>query len=272
VGFVCKAHPPLDSFCGGRQNCRTADHYEVIYLRRIYDICGIVEINYSIISPLSRFRSDVVGIVAFKMRGQAPVYSSYTVVLAGNAGTGKTSLITRMSKGVFAEPPKRPIAGLMTPATVAVDGRRVRLMLWDTSGDADYRDMTTCHLANAQAAVFVFGVDDQASFDGVFSVWTAALQDNSKVPHITFLVGNKIDLPEAERVVRVEEATKALPLPLHYVSCVDGTGVADLTAEIAGQLVEAFPKITEDALPLHKKREAEHEYAVAEGGCECLIL
>jgi small GTP-binding protein len=204
---------------------------------------------------------------------KSPIYSSYTVVIAGNSGTGKTSLVTRMSKGVFAESRNCPIAGFMTPVMVTVGGMRVRLMIWDTSSDDDYRDMTNGHFANAQACVFVYAVDEQASFDAIFSVWSRALEDNSSVPHITFIVGNKTDIPEAERTVRVDTAEKTLPIQPVYVSCVDGTGVPELLDAITAALIETFPKKVPDGDQGATKRgETDKNAKTAGGGCGCELL
>jgi GTPase SAR1 family protein len=143
-------------------------------------------------------------------------------------------------------------------------------MLWDTSSDDDYRDMTNCHLASAQACVFVYAVDDQSSFDAIFKVWSRALDNNSRLPHITFIVGNKIELPEAERIVRIDAAEKTLPV---FVSCADGTGVQQLLETIATALVEAFPKKVNDGEPgTAKAAEGEIPPKAVRGGCGCELL
>jgi small GTP-binding protein len=153
---------------------------------------------------------------------------SYTVVVCGSTAVGKTSLIGRMSKDVFLDPDKCPVAGLMTPLLVDLKDKCVRLMLWDTSGDEDYLDMTLCHLADAQACIMVYSVDDPESFDAIFSVWIPALDTCSQVPHITVLVGAKMDLPESERVVDTEKAEMTFEIGPLFVSALDGTGIQEL--------------------------------------------
>jgi 50S ribosomal subunit-associated GTPase HflX len=88
------------------------------------------------------------------------------------------------------------------------------------------------------------------------------------LPGVTFVVGNKIDLPEAERTVRIDAAEKTLPV---FVSCAEGTGVPHLLEQIAIALVETFPKKGLDGgTATAKTAEGDrHEKAVG-GGCELL--
>jgi hypothetical protein len=81
------------------------------------------------------------------------------------------SHVTQMSTDGFAASRKCAMAGFMTPVTVSVAGTRVRLMVWGTSSDEDYREMTNYHFASAQVCVFLYAVDEQSSFDAIFTVW-----------------------------------------------------------------------------------------------------
>jgi GTPase SAR1 family protein len=199
--------------------------------------------------------------------------SSYTVAVCGSAAVGKTSLIARMSKDIFLAPDKCPVSGLMTPIRVDLDDVRVRFMIWDTSSDDDYREMTVCHLSDAQLCVLVFSFDDAESLDDVVNVWHPIIEAYSKVPHITVVVGTKSDLSEEDHRVRIEDAEKTeseLGVCSYFVSAADGSGVAELKESMARELAEAFPAKKEAG-----REEAQPPAAAlveVEGGCGCLLL
>jgi small GTP-binding protein len=211
------------------------------------------------------------------MNGNSRDISSYTVVVCGAASVGKTSLINRISKDIFMEPQKCAMAGLMTSVVVDLDDCRIRLMLWDTSANEDYRDMTVCHLAEAQACIFLYAADDQESLESIIEVWNPALESYSKVPHIPFLVGTKMDLPETERCVRIEDTEKAeslLQVSTFYVSAIDGRGVDELKEQLARQLWETFPTKERESIENVRERfkSDDSEQVTDDLSCQCLLL
>jgi GTPase SAR1 family protein len=201
--------------------------------------------------------------------------SSYTVAVCGGAAVGKTSLIARLSKDVFLPPDKCPIAGLMTPVLVDLEDVRVRLMIWDTPSDDDYREMTVCHLAGAQLCILVFAFDNRESFDDAINVWNPIIEAYSKVPHITVAVGTKADLPEEEQRVKMEDIEKAgseFGLCSFFVSAADGSGVAELREGMARQLAEAFPAKKEGERAREEAETPDATLVEVDGGCGCLLL
>ena len=68
---------------------------------------------------------------------------SYTLVIAGDSGTGKTSLLLRMSKDRFEENLDPTVTGTVSPVTLDIKGQQVRLNIWDTSGTDEYQAMNT---------------------------------------------------------------------------------------------------------------------------------
>lgn len=207
---------------------------------------------------------------------------SFTVVLAGDSGTGKSALITRMEKDDFVDSPKSGLSGKMIPIIVDdVNGQTVRLMVWDTPGSDDYRFLAAGQFVDAQAVVLVYSVDDLESLNSISGPWRSLVEESSAVPHITLLVGNKIDVEEVKRTVRNEEADKVsaeLNAENFFVSAKDGCGVGELVRVIAHKLVEKFPvaekrlaeRPIEDAPELKRPKKRRHsENAVT---CQCILI
>ena len=71
----------------------------------------------------------------------------------------------------------------------------VKLNIWDTAGQENYRSLARIYYRDSQAAIIVFDVTNKNSFNDV-GFWInelRSLQDKCSI----FIVGNKIDLSEA---------------------------------------------------------------------------
>jgi small GTP-binding protein len=172
------------------------------------------------------------------------LFSSYTVVVCGDTGVGKSSLIARMAKDQFEEGQGSAVTGSMIPMSVDVDGKRIKLMIWDTSGSEECRDLTNCHFENAQACLMVYAVDDPQSAENILSTWRILLEKHSKVPHIAMVIGNKVDLGEDQRKVHEEWNKKMIDdisIPVKAVSCLDGSGIKEIVKSLASNLIQVFP-------------------------------
>jgi Ras-related protein Rab-39A/Ras-related protein Rab-39B len=115
------------------------------------------------------------------------------IVLYGDSGVGKTSLVRRYVEGVFK---------VDESPTIGVDPRVIHnLYLWDTSGNRRYYEMTQAYAREAAVLVFVFDLTNRDSFENVEPVWLRNVTPNC----LLFLVGNKSDLTN-QRTVGTGEA------------------------------------------------------------------
>ncbi|WIA41606.1 hypothetical protein OEZ86_008966 [Tetradesmus obliquus] len=127
------------------------------------------------------------------------------VVVVGNGGVGKTSMIKRCCKGVFTDDYKKTIGVdfLEKQLYVPSIGQDVQLYLWDTAGQEEFDSITKTYYRGAGAAVLAFSTTDRASFDALPS-WRSKVLE--QCPGIAMaLVQNKVDLIE-QAVVSSEEA------------------------------------------------------------------
>ena len=112
------------------------------------------------------------------------------VVFVGNASVGKTCIIASQNKldQDYVQP---TIAAASIATRVDLDGVEIKLNVWDTAGQDDYRCLVPMYAHFSHVAVIVFSVADKSSFDAIPS-WIDYLKSNAEIPH-TFLVANKID-------------------------------------------------------------------------------
>ncbi len=89
---------------------------------------------------------------------------------------------------------------------VEVEGQRVQIQFWDTSGQELFKSMATSFYKNGHAAVLVYDVTSRKSFENI-EYWLKEVRDNADVNVKLFLLGNKIDMKDA-RQVTTEEGQK----------------------------------------------------------------
>lgn len=132
-------------------------------------------------------------------QGQAGANSGHTkkreefkVVIVGDGGCGKTSLITVYTKGDF---PEKYVPSVFENviASVRYRGTEFSLHLYDTSGRDDYDRLRPLSYQNVNLVLICYDVTCPSSFDNVLIKWYPEVHHFcSGVPII--LVGCKSDL------------------------------------------------------------------------------
>lgn len=151
---------------------------------------------------------------------------SAKVVLLGDSGVGKTSLVSMFVDGKMPETAKPTVGAAFITKLITVDNYSIELRIWDTAGQEVYRGLAPMYYRSANIAIIVYDVGSNSSFESV-KYWVNELKKNLKGNASLLICGNKIDLDE-ERVVDATEAKKfAEQNGAIYteVSALQGTGV-----------------------------------------------
>merc|ERR1711981_388212 len=127
------------------------------------------------------------------------------LIVVGQSGVGKSSLLVRFVDDHFEEASTRPtIECDIKYKQLDVNGVRTTLRLWDTAGSERFRTFSTQHYRNAQGVIFVYDVTNKTSFDDLNS-WLEEVEVNCNTPDfVRMLVANKIDRI-SERVITTEQ-------------------------------------------------------------------
>lgn len=117
----------------------------------------------------------------------------FKLVLLGEAAVGKSSLVLRFVKGHFTEYQESTIGAAFMTQTLALDDTTVKFEIWDTAGQERYHSLAPMYYRGAQAAVVVYDVTSQDSFERA-QRWISELRDQANRDIVIALAGNKVDL------------------------------------------------------------------------------
>jgi small GTP-binding protein len=162
---------------------------------------------------------------------------SFKVVLLGNSGAGKTSLLQYALKSAPFASPQPTIGCNCSLLVVETATEAVSLSIWDTAGQELYRSIVPIYVRDAAAGILVYDVTDPRSFQSL-QHWTTVLQEEANV--LVYIAGNKVDL-EDRATVSVEQArpfADKIGAKLFQVSAADGTGVSVLFKQVATDVAE----------------------------------
>ncbi|VDO08916.1 unnamed protein product [Brugia timori] len=66
----------------------------------------------------------------------------FKIVLIGDMGVGKTCVVQRFKNGTFIERQGTTIGVDFSMKTMIIEGKRVKLQIWDTGGQERFRTIT----------------------------------------------------------------------------------------------------------------------------------
>ena len=119
------------------------------------------------------------------------------IIVVGEMGTGKTSLIRQYVQGFFSEFYKTTIGVDFANKDIKRDDNvTISLQLWDIAGQERYGNMTRVYYQEACAAFVVFDVTRKSSLD-LSIEWKKDIDEkvltaqNTPIPSL--LLGNKIE-------------------------------------------------------------------------------
>lgn len=118
------------------------------------------------------------------------------VIILGDAGVGKTSLLKQYVNKQFSYQYKATIGADFLMKEIMIDGQVVQLQLWDTAGQEKFHSLGSAFYRNAECCILVFDQTDPKTFETI-DTWRSEFltQLNPKDPeNFPFVIlGNKCD-------------------------------------------------------------------------------
>lgn len=127
-------------------------------------------------------------------------------ILIGNSGVGKSSMLFQFIEDKFRDGLEPTIGIEFGTKLIKIDNMSIRLQIWDSAGQENYRSITRSYYRNTICAFLMYDITNRKSFDDVKSWLEEAKTYGNSTTHFV-LLANKCDIQQ-ERVVSIEEGTK----------------------------------------------------------------
>ena len=122
------------------------------------------------------------------------------VILVGEPGTGKTSLINVAIGAKFTTDTSSTLISTFVQKKIIKNQQEYILNIWDTAGQEKFRAMTKIFIKNAKIVIFVYSINNKDSFKGLKEYWFNTIKESLGNEPILGIVGNKSDLFLEEEV------------------------------------------------------------------------
>ena len=124
--------------------------------------------------------------------------SSVKVVLVGESGVGKTSIIRQYIDGIFDNNFQSTIGGSFCTKNLELGKKKIKLEIWDTAGQEKFRSLSKMFYTNSKIVIFVFDLMVKNSFEEIKNYWVGKVKETIDNDVIFAVVGNKLDLYDAD--------------------------------------------------------------------------
>ncbi|KAL4488356.1 hypothetical protein ABPG72_019206 [Tetrahymena utriculariae] len=196
------------------------------------------------------------------------------VVILGDAGVGKTSILNRFSNKGFDENSQTTLGASFIPKVMTKGDKTYKFQvlniqnildvqqkhilqfyqfqkqklpnnnfyffqIWDTAGQEKYRSLAPLYYRDSHAALIVYDITNKNSFD-VLKKWVGELRQHGPANIAIAVVGNKVDLIEREDVKYDDAKSYAngLNAIFQYTSAKENQNIESLFIQIAEKVEE----------------------------------
>ena len=190
------------------------------------------------------------------------------IILVGNSGVGKTSLLGGFIGNEFNTSYNCTVSVEAKAKYLPIDAfTAANLVIWDTCGQERFRSLTKSYFRKADGVLLIYDVSAQKSFEDL-DLWLQEIKEGIPEKSSILLVGNKVDLP---RVISIQDANDfAIKNKLQYVelSCLEGrfieTPFQNLSSDIVNKIKKGEIKIGNNDLKNIKSEENDNELEIQE--------
>ena len=129
------------------------------------------------------------------------------IILLGETGVGKTSIINRYINNEFNNEAPSTLGASFATKEVKMDKIKYLVNVWDTSGQEKYHSVTNLFINGSNIVILVYSVDSKISFEGLEYWYNTIKEKLEGDKYILAVIGSKGDLIDNE-IIPEEKAKK----------------------------------------------------------------
>lgn len=163
------------------------------------------------------------------------------VVLLGDSGVGKTSIILRLInqiKQIYDH--GSTIGASFFIKAMQFNDQQINLHLWDTAGQERFKSLARIYYKDASACLCVFDVSNIDSFKNI-NQWIKDYKENNIKKHVIYLIANKCDLPELSWCISKKEIQHFADnknIKIFYTSSWTNINIENTFQELIGDIIK----------------------------------
>ena len=163
----------------------------------------------------------------------------YKIILVGDPGVGKTSIMTKFVSNEFQNTYLSTIGVEFKSKEIHINNNTcARLKIWDTCGQEKFRAITRQYFKNSEGVFVVFDLTNKETIKKL-DIWMKDIKDNIDNDYFIFLIGNKSDVKERDLTIAEEAKQFAINKKINYyeVSAKTGSGIYNIFEKMASKLI-----------------------------------
>ena len=165
------------------------------------------------------------------------------VILVGEMGTGKTSLINTAIGLSFQDKLPSTTTNSIVNKVMEIKGKKYSINLWDTIGQEKYRSLTKIFMKGAKVVIFVYDITSRHTFTEL-DFWFKSTQEIINEKIVMGIIGNKSDLFLKEEVS--EEEGKKLAKDKGFEFALTSAKNSSIFCEFLEKLVKKYIGVDPD--------------------------
>lgn len=183
----------------------------------------------------------------------------YRLVLIGDSGVGKTAILLRYSDNVYNSSFISTIGIDFRIKTIELQGKRIKLQIWDTAGQEQFHSVASSYYRNAHGIMLIYDITNAQSFIHV-TKWVNNISKNSPSSIKQLLIGNKCDTDESKRVIEKDRGSilaQELDMPFLETSAKMDVNI-DAAFELITKLIMDgdLERVRKDSIELRRSNDS----------------
>jgi len=168
----------------------------------------------------------------------------FKIIITGDAGVGKTSLLLRLCKDTFTTGPMLSKGAVdFDSFEVNLNGTKITLHIWDTAGQERFRTITSSFYRGSHGIIFAFDINNPESFQNC-SKWVKEADRYGERLAGRLVVATKCDT-EGKRAISqasAEDFANNLDIPFIETSAKDNINVKEAFEQLAKNILDELER------------------------------
>ena len=188
-------------------------------------------------------RSESMEFPKLKLKDSTIIDYKFKIIVLGDPGVGKTSLILRYTNNAFRRSYIPTLGVHVSDKVFKINNVFIQLVIWDLAGQQKFDTMRHQFYVGSDGFILVFDITDPTSFENL-SNWFLDIQNQFKNQNelVGYVIGNKCDLVGNIKIKseNAEELAGYLNLNFMETSALSGKNVEKVFSQLAQLLYDSF--------------------------------